>query len=147
MKRGEVVDRLNELLGSTDPETVNTSMRLPAPLREAAALAVKELDMAPSTTILTANALRSLLEAIVMQAALDEHYEKYPETKPTLADLAIVAAEMDGNPLAERPDFLRQAAAEITRHHPRAEPEDVLLWAEARAYAAGPSGGEVRWVS
>jgi hypothetical protein len=29
--------------------------------------------VAPSATILAANALRSLLEAIVMQAGLDEH--------------------------------------------------------------------------
>lgn len=31
---------------------------------------------------------------------------------------------------------LRRAAAEITRAHPLAGPDDVLLWAEARAFAA-----------
>jgi hypothetical protein len=134
MQRGEVIDRLNELLDSTDPETVNTSMRIPVALREAAALAVRELEVAPSATILAANALRSLLEAIVMQAALDEHYEKYPETRPSLADLAIAAAELDRSPLAGRPDYIRQAAVEVVRTHPQAEPEDVLLWAEAREW-------------
>jgi hypothetical protein len=137
MERSEVIDRLNELLDSTDPETVNTSMRIPATLREAAALAVKELDVAPSATILAANALRTLLEAVVMQAVLDEHLEKYPELEPSLGDLAIAAAELDGNPLAARPDFIRQAAVEIARRHPYAEPEDVLLWAEAREYEPG----------
>jgi hypothetical protein len=143
MERHQVIERLNELLDSTDTETVNTSMRIPAALREAAALAVKELDVAPSATILAANALRSMLEAIVMQAALDAHYEKYPETRPSLADLAIAAAELDGSPLAERPDLIRQAAADVVRRHPRAEPEDVLLWAEARGHEIG----DVRWVS
>jgi hypothetical protein len=93
--------------------------------------------VAPSATILAANALRTLLEAVVMQAVLDEHLEKYPELEPSLGDLAIAAAELDGNPLAARPDFIRQAAVEIARRHPYAEPEDVLLWAEAREYEPG----------
>jgi hypothetical protein len=129
------IDRINELLDSTDPETVNTSMRLPGTLRDAAALAVSELDLAPSTTVLTANALRAMLEAAVMQAVLDRHYEEYPESRPTLADLAVAAAELDGHPLAGQPEFLRQSAAEVAQRHPGAAPEDVLLWAEARASA------------
>jgi hypothetical protein len=135
VERSEVIDRINELLDSTDAETVNTSMQIPAALREAAALAVKEFDVAPSVTTLAANALRTLLEAVVVQAALDEHLEKHPDLEPSIADLAIAAAELDGSPLAARPDFIRQAAVEVTRRHPHAEPEDVLLWAEARDYA------------
>src|ERR1035437_1044429 len=104
----QVIDRINELLDSTDDQTVNTSMRIPAALRDAAALTVNELDLAPSTTVLTANALRAALEAAVMQAVLDRHYEEHPDAGPTLADLAIAAAEL----------------------------EDVLLWAEARTSAA-----------
>ena len=34
------------------------------------------------------------------------------------------------------PERLRQAAAEIAGHHPDASPDDVLLWAEARALPA-----------
>jgi hypothetical protein len=132
----EVIDRINELLDSSDPETVNTSMRIPSALRDAAALAVNELDLAPSTTILTANALRAVLEAAVVQAVLDRHYEEYPDARPTLAELAIVAAELDDHPLADRPDLINAAAAEIQARHPAASPEDVLLWAEARARAA-----------
>jgi hypothetical protein len=128
----EVIDRINELLDSTDPETVNTSMRIPAALREAAALAVNELGVAPSTTILTANALRTALEAAVMQAVLDRHFEEYPESRPTLADLAVATAELFGHPLANSPELIRQYAAEVQRRHPDAVPEDVLLWAEAR---------------
>jgi hypothetical protein len=132
----EAIDRINELLDSTDPETVNTSMRIPKPLREAAALAVDELGMAPSTTVMAANALRSMLEGAVVLAALELHFEQYPEARPSLADLAVVAAEWDGSPLAQRPDLLRRAAEEIVQRHPDAEPEDVVLWAEARQYTA-----------
>ena len=69
-----------------------------------------------------------------MRAALDEHYAQYPEARPDLADIAIATAELDGNPLAADPDRIRRAAAEMTGTHAHPEPEDVLLWAEARAF-------------
>jgi adenine-specific DNA glycosylase len=71
-----------------------------------------------------------------MQAALDDHYQRHPRTRPDLADLAIAAAELDGHPLASQHERLRQAAAEIAKNHPGASPDDVLLWAEARALPA-----------
>lgn len=134
MTREEAIDRLNELLDSTDAATVNTSMRLPHALRDAAALAVQEFGVAPSTTVMTANALRSMLEAVVMQAVLDLHYTEYPETRPSLADLAVAAAELDEHPLAGQPDVIRRYASEIVERRPNASPEDVLLWADARRY-------------
>ncbi len=141
MTTEEAIDRINELLDSTDPETVNTSMRIPKALRDAAALAVSELDVAPSATLLTASSLRTFLEGTVVLAALDLHFEKYPDARPSLADLTIAAAELDGSPLAHQPDLLRRSAAEIQRRHPHAEPQDVLLWAEAREYSAGEQEG------
>jgi antitoxin component of RelBE/YafQ-DinJ toxin-antitoxin module len=131
MTTEEAIDRINELLSSTDPETANTSMRISKPLREAAALAVSELGVAPSTTILTANALRMFLQGTAVLAALELHYQEYPETRPTLAELAQAAAESEGNPLAQRPDLIERSAAEVERRHPGASFEDVLLWAEA----------------
>jgi hypothetical protein len=127
----DAIARINELLDSTDPETLNTSMRIPKALRDAAAIAVSELGVAPSTTILTSNALRSMLEGAVVLAALERHFEEYPELRPTLADLAVAAAEMDGHPLAGQPELLRRSAGQVQRRHPDATPEDVLLWAEA----------------
>lgn len=112
-------------------------MRIPEALRDAAALAVEHLHVAPSTTALTADALRSRLEAILVQAALDNHYRENPKARPSLADLAVAAAELDGHPLASRPDVLRRAAAAIVRSHPHADADDVLLWAEAQAAVAG----------
>ena len=141
MTTEEAIDRINELLDSTDPETVNTSMRIPKPLRDAAALAVSELGLAPSSTVLAANALRMMLEGTVVLAALELHFERYPEARPSLAELAIASAEIDGNPLAQQPELIQRSAAEIQRRHPNAEPEDVLLWAEAREYAAEEQKG------
>ena len=100
MEASAVIGRISELLDGSGLETSNTSMRIPTALRDAAALAVRELGVAPSTTALTAAALRATLEAVVMQAALDEHYDRYPGSRPGLGDLAVAAAELDGHPLA-----------------------------------------------
>jgi hypothetical protein len=134
MDASDAIERISQLLDSDMTQTSNTSMRIPTALREAAALAAKELNAAPSATALTTMALRSALEAAVMRAALDEHYAHHPEARPDLADIAIASAELDGNPLAANPDRIRRAADEIARAHPHPEPEDVLLWAEARAF-------------
>ncbi len=136
MAEQTALERISALLDADESPTSNTSMRLPAALRDAAAMAVAVLGVAPSATALTAVALRSTLEAIVVQAALDQHYQEYPQARPDLGDLAIAAAQLDGHPLAAQPDLLRQAAVEITGRHPAASPDDVLLWAEARAMPA-----------
>ncbi len=136
MSREAALRRISELLDSGGTQTSNTSMRIPTALRDAAAIAVGELGVAPSATALTASALRGALEAVIMQAVLDEHYGRYPHARPDLGDLAIAAAELDGHPLAADPDCLRRAAAEVAERHPDAGPDDVLLWAEARALPA-----------
>lgn len=136
MEVAVVIERISELLDRGGLETSNTSMRIPTALREAAALAVRELGVAPSATALTTAALRAALEAVVMQAVLDEHYEHHPQARPDLGDLAVAAAQLDGHPLAAQPQRLRQAAAEVAAKHPDASPDDVLLWAEARALPA-----------
>jgi hypothetical protein len=132
----DVLDRIAALLERSDDETVNTSMRIPASLREAAALAVSELGVAPTTTMLTVDALRGALEAMVAEATLEAHYRKYPNARPSLAELALAAAELDGHPLAGTPGIIERAARDIVVSHPDADPDDVLLWAEALASAA-----------
>ena len=71
-----------------------------------------------------------------MQAVLDDHFRQHPEARPSLGDLAVAAAELDAHPLAGEPTRIRQAALEVEARHPNAEPQDVLLWAEARALPA-----------
>ena len=116
-------------------------MRLPVALREAAALAVEHLAVAESTTALTVGALRNALEAAVAQAALDRHYADHPHLRPSLAELAVAAAEQDGHPLAAAPELLARAADEIVRRHPDADADDVLLWAEASSSTTGSAAG------
>lgn len=127
---------MRELLEQTDDGTVGTSMRLPVALREAAALAVSELRVAPSTTTLAADALRARLEAIVVEAALAAHYERHPAARPSLAELALAAAELDGHPLAGQPELISRAADAVAARRPDADADDVLLWAEALASSA-----------
>jgi hypothetical protein len=128
----QVLDRINALLDADDEPTVNTSMRLPASLRDAAALAVDQLHLAPSTTALTAEALRHALETAVTEAALRAHYRAHSRTKPALSDVALALAEQDGSPLAQDPALIARAAAELLASHPNANADDVLLWAEAQ---------------
>lgn len=132
----DVLTRISELLDRTEEGTVGTSMRIPSALREAAALAVAELGAASSTTALATDALRSRLEAIVIEGALVAHYERHPKAKPSLAELAIAAAELDGNPLVATPEVIRKAAKEIVKRRPDADADDVLLWAEAQSSSA-----------
>jgi hypothetical protein len=132
----DALTRINALLDRSDEETVGTSMRIPAALRDAAAVAVAELAVASSTTALTTDALRCRLEAIVIEAALEAHYAEHPAVRPSLAELAIAAAELDGNPLAATPELIREAAGAILERHPAADADDVLIWAEARASSA-----------
>jgi hypothetical protein len=129
----EVLDRLNSLLDADEDATSNTSMRLPTALRDAAALAVGELGLAPSTTALTAAALRAALETVVMRAALDEHYQQHPDARPSLAEVALAMAEQTGSPLAQHPAALASATEQLLARHPDADAHDVLLWAEAQS--------------
>ena len=132
MAKDEILDRISALLHSPDDTTVNTSMRLPVTLREAAALATEHLGVAPSTTTYTAQLLRSDIEASLLAAVLEAHYEIVPSDRPSLAEITLGVAEIDGNPLAFRPDLIARAAEQIVATHPQATPDDVLLWAEAQ---------------
>ena len=127
--------QLLDLLDRSEKETVGTSVRVPLPLRDAAVLAA-QMGLADSTTDLTVRGLRDQLEAVVQRAVLDAHYRNHPEVRPDLAEIALVAAEMAGNPLAERPDLIRRAASEITRLSENPTPHEVLLYAAGLAAAA-----------
>ena len=124
--------RLLDLLDATGEETVNTSVRLPARLRDAAALAAT-MGLAGSTTELTVKGLRETLEAFAQRAVLEAHYRAHPAVRPDLAEVALATAEIDGNPLAGRADLIRRAAdaVQILRADP--DPEEVLLYAAGLA--------------
>lgn len=127
-----MIDEINRLLAADDNETVNTSMRLPVNLRDAAALASDQLGAASSTTTMTAAALRHRLETIVIDTALRLHYDQHPEVRPSLAEVAQALAQQDRSPLAARPELIEAAARAVSARHPNADADDVLLWAEAQ---------------
>lgn len=135
MDQLEALDTLVRLLEDPGVETVNTSMRLPVALRDAAALAVKHFDAAPTATTMTTDALRQSLRTVVMEVALRLHVEQHPTAEPTLAEVALALAAQDGSPLAGRPDLIAGAAAAVTARRPDADADDVLLWAEAQLVA------------
>ena len=127
--------RLVELLDEVGDETVNTSVRLPVRLRDAAAVAA-EMGLASSTSELTVRGLQDTLEAFTQRAVLDAHYRAHPEARPDLAEVALAAAEIDGNPLAAQPELIRRAAQEIRAIKDDPAPDDVLLYAAGLAAAA-----------
>ena len=131
------LDELNRLLGIDDSETVNTSMRLSAALRDAAALAVDHFGAAPSATTMAAAALRQSLETLAMEMALELHYRQHPHARPDLAEIAHALAIQDGSALADRPDLLAAAATAVVERRPDADADDVLLWAEAQLAVTG----------
>lgn len=103
---------LLDLLDAADEDTVGTSVRLPVALRDAAAVATG-MGLATSTTELTVQGLRAVLEAAAQRAVLDAHHRRHPGARPDLAEIALAAAAIDGHPLADRPDLVRQAAAGV----------------------------------
>lgn len=128
------LERLLDLLDQSAEESVSTSVRLPASLREAAALAVT-MGLASSASELTVVGLRQSLEAVAQRAVLDAHYRQHPHARPRLAEIARAAADLDGNPLAERPKLLARAAKAVAALKPDADADDVLLYAAGLAAA------------
>lgn len=113
-------------------DTVVTSTRLPRALHEAVRIAV-ELGMDSSANDATNRALRDRLDVFAQRLALDAHHRAHPGTRPSLAELARAAALLDGDPLADEPDLLEQAAREVGERWPDATGDDVLVYASALA--------------
>jgi hypothetical protein len=135
-KEAELFSWLDQL--DRDGDTVVTSVRYPAALREALRVAV-ELGMDASVNDATVQAARDRLETFAQRTALASHYRRHPEVRPSLADLSIAAAELDGNPLADDPALLRRAAAAVVAVKPDATSDDVLVWAAALRSITSPA--------
>ena len=117
---------LDEL--ETDGPTVVSSVRQPAALKEALRLAV-ELGLDANANDATVQAVRDRLEAFAQRRVLDAHYAAHPAVRPSLAEVAQAAAELDGDPLAGEPALIRRAAKEIVALRPGATVDDVLVYA------------------
>ena len=111
-----------------DGPTVVSSVRQPAALKEALRLAV-ELGLDANANDAPVQAVRDRLEAFAQRRALDVHYAVHPGARPSLAEVAQAAAELDGDPLAGEPALIRRAAKEIVSLRPGASADDVLVYA------------------
>ena len=118
-----LLDRLD-----TEGQSVVSSVRQPAALRDALRLAV-ELGLDSSANDATVHAVRDRLEVFAQRRALDAHYADHPEATPSLAEIAQAAAELDDDPLANQPALLRRAAKELIAIRPAATADDVLVYA------------------
>lgn len=132
--RPDPEDRLFKLLDRLDrtDDSVVTSVRQPKVLRDAVKAAV-DAGMDSSANDAIVHALRDRLETFAQRLALDKHYERHPEVRPSLGDLAIATAELDGNPLAADPALLRRAAEGVSALKSDPSSDDVLVYAAALA--------------
>ncbi|HEX6381089.1 MAG TPA: hypothetical protein VF180_07580 [Acidimicrobiia bacterium] len=133
--RNEQIERLFALLDRLEGDaTVVASVRQPAALREAVKVAV-ELGLDPTPNDAAVAALRERVETFAQRLALDAHYAAHPGARPTLAQRALAAARLDGDPLADDPALLSRAAEALARRRPDASADDVLLYATGLADA------------
>lgn len=122
------LDELAAALDVDDQDSTSTSVRQPVALRRALKLAVA-LGFADNANDALNVTLREALEAFVQRKALEEHLAAHPDARPELYEIAAALAVLDQDPLASRPDLLRQAADEVIVVKPNADAADVLLWA------------------
>ena len=133
--RTQQIERLFALLDRLEGDaTVVASVRQPAALREAVKVAV-ELGLDPTPNDAAVTALRERVETFAQRLALDAHYAAHPGVRPTLAQRALAAARLDGDPLADDPALLSRAAEALSRRRPDASADDVLLYAAGLADA------------
>src|SRR5580704_19138042 len=92
-----LLDRLDD-----DGPTVVSSVRQPAALKAALRVAVG-LGLDANANDATVQALRDRLETFAQRRALDAHYAAHPKARPSLAEVAQAAAELDGDPLVGEP--------------------------------------------
>jgi hypothetical protein len=130
------VDELFALIDRIDAgdETVVTSVRQPRALRDALKAAVA-LGMAATPNDVAVTAVADRVRAFAQHLALEQHLAERPHLRPTLVELAMIAAELDDHPLRDEPDLLQRAATSLERTMPDAIGADVLLYAEGMRHA------------
>jgi len=124
----EQLDALLQALRAEEEGSQVTSVRRPRTLNAALRAAVA-MGWASNANEGANRALRDELEAFALGAALDAHLSEHPQLTPDLAGVTVAVAELRHDPLADSPDLLRAAAAEIVTVKPDATADDVLVWA------------------
>jgi hypothetical protein len=109
MNQSAALDQIASLLLADQTQTVNTSMR-------------------------TVDGLRQQLRALLIRGALDEHYTNYPDSRPSLTELAQAEADLTNHRLRNQPRVIAQAAQDILSVQQHPSPTDVLVWADAQNF-------------
>lgn len=112
-------------LGSSQGETKATSVRQPAALHRAAQVAT-ELGMDESFTAAANRALEERIRAFARQRALAAHFERFPEDRPRLAEVALRRVAGTGHPAEHHPEVLEAVADWVEGR----EPDWVLVAAD-----------------
>ena len=88
-----------------------------------------ELGLDPTVNDATVRALRDRLETFPQRRGREAHYSTHHDARPSLAEVAQAAAEVDGDSLAGQPALVARAAKEIVALRPNATVDDVLIYA------------------
>src|SRR6266542_6993866 len=114
-----LLEELIEALDAVDRDEGSkaTSVRIPEALHRAVILAT-ELGMDESFTAATSRALSDRLRSFVRQAALAEHFRRFPGDRPTLAAVARRRVSGSDHPGASRPELIDEAATWIEQRRP-----------------------------
>lgn len=134
MDAEQVVDRIIELLDEPVSGSSVTSVRIHSNVKQAQDLAREHLGLTDPMSDLVEQGIRDKLNALVFHAGLEAYFARYPQSRPTLGEVALAMAQQDGDPLATRLDLaaFQQAAEQVVQHRPDASPEDVILWLHAQ---------------
>jgi hypothetical protein len=131
----QLLDELAAALDSfADGPSSVSSIRQPEGLRRAMQAAVS-LGWARNANEGVVESLREELTSFCRSRALEAHYREHPETRPSLAGVAVALAELDHDPLADEPELIERAAKEIVAVRPDADADDVLIWAASLRYS------------
>jgi len=99
-----VIERITALLDGGTNATSNTSIRIPT-------------------------ALRATLEAVVMQAVLDDHYRQHGQARPSPGDLAVTAHAAAASEAAHRAEG---RAGQGVRRRGASAVIGLLIWGKYR---------------
>lgn len=124
--------RLSDLLRhAATGKTKNTSVRIPEDLIAAQAEAASLGLVEGSFNRFAIEVVFDRLEAVTFNAALEEHFQLHPGSRPDLIEVARAGAALTDDPLRHRPDLIEVAAARVVERDPAADADDVLLYATA----------------
>ncbi|MCL2467977.1 MAG: hypothetical protein FWF02_09605 [Micrococcales bacterium] len=129
----QVIDRIAELLDEPGSESSVTSVRIRSNLRAAQDLAREHLGLTEPIGQLVEQGIAQALRGVVFRAGLQAYFARYPESRPSLGQVAFALAEQEADPLCRLgPQVFEQAAAQIVADHADASPEDVIVWVHAQ---------------